>query len=428
MTVATVSTLASHGGAPAPRDPSGRTAFALCANPEHDRAVRRVVDGCAGFLADRLPGKLMGLVLTGSFSRGEGTVLPVNGHLRVLGDIEFLVVVPRLTDYRALRRRVADWGREASARLGAPAVSVDIEFGPVEVGYLRHRARPSIFVYDLATHGKVVWGPPDLLGAIPAFGAERIPREDALHLVFNRMIEQLEAYDRIDGLAGEALLDMAYQRVKLVLDLAGSALAFAGAHVTSYAERPAAFARLLARTPSLAARLPAGFESELARAARAKLDPSAEPLLPHGEDGTQRAWVKGRIVDGVPALRAFLVWELEELTGQRAPLDVLLARWAGTASPYRRLREWAKLALHPNRAPLPVSPLRAVALARRSTPRALLYSAGALAYVDLAPAGQPAGGVDVASLLPLAGRAAPRTPAATRGAVTALWRWCIRNN
>ena len=51
-----------------------------------------------------IPG-IVGLVLTGSFSRGEGTVLAVDGHLRVLGDIEFLVVVPRLTDYRALRRR-----------------------------------------------------------------------------------------------------------------------------------------------------------------------------------------------------------------------------------------------------------------------------------------------------------------------------------
>ena len=401
--------------------------FALCRDPHHDGAVRRIVDGCADFLADRLPGRLVGLALTGSFSRGEGTVLPVNGHLRVLGDIEFLVVVPRLTDYRALRRRVGDWGREASARLGAPSVAVDIEFGPVEVGYLRHRARPSIFVYDLATHGKVVWGPADLLRAIPAFGPERIPREDALHLVFNRTIEQLDAYDRLDGLAGEALLDVAYQRVKLVLDLAGSALAFAGAHATSYAERPAAFARLLALTPELAARLPAAFESELERAARAKLDPGAEPLLPDGDTATRRAWLRRRIVEGVPALTAFLVWELEQLTGGRGPLDVLLARWAGTPSPTRRLREWLKLALHPNRAPLPVSPLRALALARRSTPRALLYTAGALAYVDLARAQDPAG-ADVAALLPLARRAAPRTPAAARGAVTALWRWCIRNN
>ena len=401
--------------------------FALCRDPRHDDAVRRIVDGCVGFLAERLPGKLVGLVLTGSFSRGEGTVLPLNDHLRVLGDIEFLVVVPRMTDYRALRPRVGDWGREASTRLGAPGVSVDIEFGPAEIGYLRHRARPSIFVYDLATHGKVVWGPADLLRAIPAFGPDAIPREDALHLVFNRMIEQLDAYDRLGDLAGEALLDIAYQRVKLVLDLAGSALAFAGMHATSYAERPAAFARLLALTPQLAARLPADFDAELERAARAKLDPSAEPLLPDGDAATQRAWLRRRIVDGVPAVSVFLAWELEQLTGGRAPVDVLLTRWAGATSAARRLREWVKLALHPNRAPLTVSPLRALALARRSTPRALLYTAGALAYLDLARGGASRCR-QIASLLPLARRGAPRTPRAARRAVTALWRWCIRNN
>jgi hypothetical protein len=397
-------------------------AFALCRDPRHDSALRRVVDGCAGFLADRLSGKLVALVLTGSFSRGEGTVLPRAGHLRVLGDIEFLVVVPGAGDYRSTRRQAPRWAREASARLGGADVAVDLEFGPVDVEYFRRKARPSIFVYDLATHGKVLWGA-DVLKSIPRFGPERIPREDAVHLLFNRTIEQLEAYDRLDGLAGEALLDVAYQRVKLVLDLAGSALAFAGAHATSYAERPAAFERLLARTPELAARLPAGFEAELARAARAKLAPDQEPLLPEGQADVQRAWLRARIADGAPTLAAFLAWELEQLLGVRAPLPALLARWAGAQPARRRLREWAKLALHPNRAPLRLSARRALALARHSTPRALLYAAGMLAYLDLAGVDTPN---DVRPLLPLA--AAPRTREEARGAVTALWRWCIRNN
>jgi hypothetical protein len=382
------------------------------------------VDGCAGFLADRLPGKLVALVLTGSFSRGEGTVLPLGGHLRVLGDIEFLVVVPGAGDYRAMRRHAAAWGREASERLGGGNVAVDIEFGPVEIDYFSRKARPSIFVYDLATHGKVVWGS-DVLRAIPRFGPDRIPREDAVHLVFNRTIEQLDAYDRLEGLAGEALLDVAYQRVKLVLDLAGSALAFAGIHATAYAERPAAFERLLGRTPQLAARLPAGFENELARAARAKLSPDQEPLLPEGRAEMQRAWLRARIADGAPTLAAFLTWELEEMLGVRAPLPDLLTRWAGSQPARRRLREWAKLALHPNPAPLTLSARRAFALARHSTPRALIYAAGMLAYLDLAGTDAP---VDVRPLLPLAPPAAPRTPAEARRAVTALWRWCIRNN
>jgi hypothetical protein len=129
------------------------TAFALCRDPRHDGVLRRVVDGCAEFLAERVPGKLVALVLTGSFSRGEGTVLPREGRLRVLGDIEFLVVVPGAVHYRASRRHAPAWAREASARLGGDLVAVDIEFGPVGADYFRRKARPSIFVYDLATHG-----------------------------------------------------------------------------------------------------------------------------------------------------------------------------------------------------------------------------------------------------------------------------------
>jgi hypothetical protein len=398
--------------------------FTLCGDPRHDRALRRVVDGCSRFLADRLPGKLVALVLTGSFSRGEGTVLGVDRRLRVLGDVEFLVVVPGAGDYRATRRRAPAWAREASERLGGGEVAVDIEFGPVETAYFRRRARPSIFVYDLATHGKVVWGS-DVLRELPRFGPERIPREDAIHLVFNRTIEQLEAYERLEGLAGEALLDVAYQRIKLVLDLAGSALAFAGVHATSYAGRPAAFEELLARTPELAARLPAGFEAELFRAARAKLAPDREPLLPDGPVDVRRAWLRARIADGAPAVAAFVAWELETLLGARAPLPALLARWAAAQPARRRLREWTKLALHPNASPLPLSARRMLALARHSTPRALLYTAGMLAYLDLAGVGAPA---DVGPLLPLATPAAPHTPGETRRAITALWRWGIRND
>jgi hypothetical protein len=133
-------------------------------------------------------------------------------------------------------------------------------------------------------------------------------------------------------------------------------------------------------------------------------------------------------VDGIPAVRALLAWELETLTGARgAPLEALLGRWMAAQPARRRLREWARLALHPNRAPLRVSPRRALALLRRSTPRALLYAAAALAHADLARAGQGEA-ADVSALLPLAGRAAPRTPAEARRALIALWRWCIRNN
>jgi hypothetical protein len=397
---------------------------ALCRDARADAAVGAAIGRCAGLLRERLGPRLRGLVLTGSFARGEGSVVAVNGHLRVLGDMEFLVILPRGRDYRRLRPVLGGWSRRVSAEVAEQGLTVEIELGPAEEAYLRRRARPSIFVHDLRAHGRVVAGPPDLLARIPPFAAAEIPREDAVHLLFNRAIEQLEAWDRLDALQGEALLDVAYQLVKLRLDVAGSALAFSGRHVSSYAARPAAFAALRAATPALAAALPGDFEPALQRAARLKLAPQADALLPRGPAAAQRARLRAEIQAAAPALSAVLRWELGQLLGGDAPLPALLDRWCAAPSWRQRLRGWARLALHPMPAPLPLRLGRALALARRSTPRALVHAAGAAAYLGLAR--RTATGA-AARRLPLAGPA-PVSAARERAVIAAFWRWCVRND
>ena len=397
----------------------------LCRAAGADTAVAAAIEHCVHVLRERLGRRLVGVVLTGSFARGEGTVVPVDGHLRVLGDIEFLVILPRGRDSRTLRPALASWSRQVSRRLAEQRLRVEVEFGPAEESYLRRRARPSIFVHDLRTHGRIVWGPPDLLARIPPFGTADIPREDAVHLVFNRAIEQLDAWDRVDSLSGEALLDAAYQRLKLRLDLAGSALAFAGRHVSSYGERPRAFAALLADTPALATRLPPAFGADLDEAARAKLAPALGDVLPADPPGGPRAWIRAEIRRTMPALAAVLRWELGRLLGGDALLPALLERWVDAQPWRRRGRQWAKLALHPMPSPLPLSAWRAACLAARSTPRALAYAAGTMAYLALDGTG-PAWGA-AARLLPLGG-AAPSSAAEERAAITAFWRWCLRND
>jgi hypothetical protein len=410
------------------RTPEG--AALPCCLPRHAPAIERVIDACAAFIAERLAGDaLVALVLTGSFARGEGSVLEVGDHLRVLGDLEFFVVSASAAHDRTLRPSLARWSSEATERFGRGAVRVDIEFGLLDLEYLRRRARPTIFLYDLLHHGRVVRGRDDVLTDVATVAAVDIPRDDALFLLFNRMIEQLDLYERLPELGGEALVDAAHQRQKLVLDLAGSALAFRGAHTSSYAARPAAFARLAAATPALARRLPPRFHRDLLVAARAKLDPAVvgpaeRPPLAHGED-ERRAWVRRGIVAAVPAVTAFLGWELEERLGMRAALPALLDRYGALSTWPERARAWAKVAVSPMAAPLPLSALRALALAWRCTPRAALYAAGALAYTDL-PRG-PAVRRDIARLLFLPRRARPRDASGQRRAIVALWRWCVRN-
>jgi hypothetical protein len=262
---------------------------------------------------------------------------------------------------------------------------------------------------------------------MPAFTADAIPREDALRLLFNRTIEQLDAYDRIAALEGDAVLDVAYQRLKIVLDLAGSALAFSGVHRASYAERPAALARLIRETPSLAQRLPSSFERELAEATRAKLAPDDHDFAAVGRESTagRRRALRTQIIAAVPAMTGLLRWELEQLLGARGELDGLLDRYLRTPSIGKRTWDWTKLAMNPLPAPLPLSGRASARLFWRSTPRALIYAAGALAYRDLlAPPPDPA---TIGRLLPLKGAAWPQDPEAQRRAIVALWRWCVRN-
>jgi len=402
--------------------------FPLCRDPDHDQAIRDLLARCVGFLTGRIVGSgLVGIVLTGSFARGEGSVLPMNGHLKVLGDIEVFVVVPSTADWGALRCRLIDLGRRASVALGGERLRVDLEFGPVGLDFLRRHAKPSIFVHDLARHGKVLWGPPDLLDGLRGVGAARIPREDALFLVFNRTIEQLEAYDRLGQPGADSLLDIAYQRQKLLLDLAGSVLAFHGVHASSYAERPAAFASAVAATPALATLLPPGFQAELEQAARIKLHPRQDDLLPRLADPVdQRAWMRRTLVASVPAVTAVLRWELEELLRSTGDLRALLDQYL-RAQPFgRRLKDWAKLALHPMPAPLPLGFLRGTRLFWRGTPRALLYAAGALAHQGLETG--EAVSDDITALLPARRRAVRRQAEAQRAAIVTLWRWCIRND
>src|SRR5262249_31702226 len=92
--------------------------FPPCREPPHEARIRDALERCVAFVTERLPpSHLVAIVLTGSFARGEGSVLPRGEALRILGDLEFFVVLPAGDAVRAERRHFASWGRQASARL-----------------------------------------------------------------------------------------------------------------------------------------------------------------------------------------------------------------------------------------------------------------------------------------------------------------------
>lgn len=390
----------------------------LCAEPGRDALVRPLVERSVAYLLDELGAdRPHAVILAGSLARGEGSVLPRAGGFRLLGDVEFMVVLRAPIDWTDARRQFLELSRRATRELGGGGRVATIEYGPTGLGYLRRNIRPCIFAHDLVTHGKVVAGQRDILREVRPFGVADIPATDAVELVMNRMVELLVLED------GEGDDDEArgYHLLKTTLDLAGSALAFAGRHVSVQGERAARFPALLESAPDLRAALPdhAAFVVQLERATRGKLAPTRELLL-EGDMGARVAAVAGWA-------KSIWLWEMRRLLGRpAAPFPELLAGYVRHEAMRDRLRGWAKLYLHPLRPRRAFSPWRAGRFLWRTSPRALTYAAALLACWARTGEGAADWPERAAALLPV--RRAAGANGLTAGEVGDLWRWLVRND
>ncbi len=395
--------------------------FPLCADTIRGEKVRPIVEQAARFLIDQVGiQRLEALILTGSLARGEGSVLLRSAGIRLLGDVEFLVILRSPFEWNQVRRQMMELSRRASRKLGEGGRLASIEYGPADLAYLRRKMRPCIFAYDLLRHGKVVWGRRDILGEVRPFGVEAIPQGDAARLIMNRIVELLtfEVETPANGFDREA---HAYQLAKTTLDLAGSALAFAGRYISPYAERERGFVAMLESVPGLSEMLPnvGDFQEKLRWATECKLA-CTEELLFKGDWPASIAAVAGWA-------KALWLWQMGQLLSvPGASFSQILNRYVTYESLFGRLKGWAKLLVHPLRPQGAISPFRTARFLLRTSPQTLTYAAALLAY--WARSGED--GVDwqarVNSLLPT--RVSADGGAVAISEIVDLWRWLIRNN
>lgn len=140
-----------------------------------DAKAREVIERDLAAICDAVAAadpKLDALLLTGGFSRGEGTVRdgrPVNDY-----------------DLVAVRRA---WGGDARYReLGhrlSRDVGIEVDLLPVARARLPHVGR-KLFWLDARLGGRVIHGDADALRRIPAFDAGDLPRHEAARLLGNR--------------------------------------------------------------------------------------------------------------------------------------------------------------------------------------------------------------------------------------------------
>lgn len=394
--------------------------FPLCADPRRDKTARPLVERAATFLLEQAgSASIEAIILTGSLARGEGSVLPGSDGFRLLGDVELLVILRSPVRWAEARRRMAELSRQATCQVGETGHRASIEYAPAGISYLRRSIRPSIFAYDLLHHGRVLWGRAGILGEIRPFGADAIPREDALELTMNRMVELLILRDSRPEEA--APWSCAYQVAKTLLDLAGSALAFAGRYVSSYERRIGEFRKLEAEEDALRRSLVNAddFLAELEWATECKLAPTEKMLA--------RGALTERLAAAATWAGGFWLWEMREWLGRHSEgFPTLLEGYMAREPLWRKFRGWVKFYTHPLRPRGATQFFRSVPLWLKASPRTLTYAAALLAFWAKNGEATADWAGRAASLLPVRTRSSGRE--AIIGEVGELWRWLTRNN
>lgn len=192
---------------------------------------------------------LVALVLTGGFSRGEGTVrdgAPVNDY-----------------DLIALRSRPG--GRATYAKLAhalGETIGIEVDLMPMWRARLP-RVEPKLFWLDVALGARVIWGDPRILRGLPAHTARDVPPREVARLLGNRAAGLLLALPGPGRPVDVALADL--QATKAVLAAMDATLLAQGRYAARLRERLA----LSSKHPDHAL---------FARAVHWKLGGSHEPL------------------------------------------------------------------------------------------------------------------------------------------------------
>lgn len=131
--------------------------------------------------------KPVSVILTGSFGRGEGTVIKSDGKLHFLSDYEICVVSSKVKT----RKICALLSDSLSRRLGVETSVAWISTRRFKLNKNKNiskgRSYPSIFMYELKTGSKVLYGRET--GSVNVIEPQDIYLWEGIKLILNRMVE-----------------------------------------------------------------------------------------------------------------------------------------------------------------------------------------------------------------------------------------------
>src|ERR1051326_3135968 len=345
-------------------------------------ALERIEALSVVFCQERFGHRVRALVLTGSNARGEASVLRTVQGWRVLGDAEFMLVLDRAISRDGARTKAL--AQDVRRPLAEQQVQCEVTFSAVDGAYLR-TLEPHIFGYELRTCGRVLCGETDILELIPDFLPSAIRVEDGWQMLCNRLVEQLDCADEI--FSSEVADRLRYRMLKLYLDMATSLLLFLGRYKPTYVERARELGHL---DTGLAGKVPVSDLAEKVHAAtHLKLHP--QDAAAEAEFFRRHSW--GRAIRDAELLWR---WELERLLETTELLDNrdLISRKSRRQPLFAQLRGWAYVVRACGLSKTIRSTPHWLRLARRGSPRHLIYAAACELLFSLAAEdGDPGAGL-----------------------------------
>jgi hypothetical protein len=396
----------------------------LCTDQRVNTTAQNILQNCIlaldNFTIEK--GCIVSVILTGSFSRGEGSVLFVSPEKTlILGDMEFIIITTVGTNLKQIASSLQSVAKKVESSLEEQSIICSIEFSPVARNFLK-KAKPAIFNYELLLNGKVVYGDKDILNEFALIAASQIPKHDAFYLLCNRVVEQLSYFAKISS-SDLNDLQIIYPLVKLYMDMAGSFLIMTGHYEPSYSQRYETFTKMNAPDCFVTGDLFPVFLKRLEDMTKFKLQPKQDNSI-MSDISPEAALCLFR--DSMKFVRQLWQWEIRHLTNNVSSVSlgdsykIIMKSYSLKA----RIRGWLKFLRIAWNIGESLSFLKIFKLFFVGPPQMLIYCAAVQLYFSL----ESNGTCDinkVISFLPTRSDAANQQEAIT--AVVNAWNQFIRS-
>ena len=158
-------------------------------NPKVNKKVVEIVEALKEEIVSNLHPK--SIILSGSFGKGEVSVIENSGNLKFLSDCEVIIIPNKYVFNRDKIEKISDiFYEKTNLKVGISGVILSVY---LLFPFLSRKLKPTMAIYDLKYGSKVIYGK-DYLEKIPNFKPGDIPLWEGIRLLFNRMAEALEHF------------------------------------------------------------------------------------------------------------------------------------------------------------------------------------------------------------------------------------------